>query len=255
LVWVPVGSDGGDNNVPITTNAPIRTNIAKHPLPSSLLIVPPSCSALEKRTPPSYVNGSKHLRGTITVTKYDELYGQFAAWNAALTQYEQHAELVMLNFYSGFRHYLGLGPTSDDRITLHRIDPTLDRPHKHIKVDHFANALCQDGDGSWRFGITVTVKDPNPSPLSSFVTVYFDILFTLRDVECEFQNADDRTRRFPCKCELGNENFPLHLQGTLDAYEYLVSVLESLFHLEPWKRPEKIPIGFDVSGHPKEDEP
>jgi hypothetical protein len=180
------------------------------------------------------------------VATYEELYLQFAAWHTALTQYEQHAALIMLDFFAGFCQYLGLDANTD-RVTLHKIDPRLERPQKHIKVDHFASALSQDNDGSWRFGITVTVQDPNPSPSSPFVNLYFDILFTLRDNECEFQNADDRTKSFPFKCEFGDDGLSLRLQGTQEAYEYLSSVPESLFRLEPWNRPEKIAIGIDLT--------
>ncbi len=190
------------------------------------------------------------------MTKFAELHAQFAAWDTALTQYQQNAQMVMLAFYSGFCQYLGHNPATDgDLITLHAIDPAAVGLSRHVEVDHFSKALSQDEDGVWQFGLSVTMKEgtlfeqvSNPQQgkevairMPHFGKFYFHIRFTLRDSECNFQNADDRTKSFPYKF------IKQTLLGPPDAYVYLAGILETVFRTKPGDPPVHQPIGFDIS--------
>jgi hypothetical protein len=180
------------------------------------------------------------------MTKFAELHAQFLAWDTALTQYEQNAQMVMLAFYSGFCQYLGHNPATDgDLITLHAIDPAAVGLSRHVEVDHFSKSLSQDEDGVWQFGFTVTMKEGTlfeqvsttqqgkevAIRMPHFGRFYFHIRFTLRDSECNFQNADDRTKSFPYKF------IEQTLLGPPDAYIYLAGILETVFRTSPVIRP------------------
>jgi hypothetical protein len=191
------------------------------------------------------------------VTRLAELHGQFVAWNTALIQHEQTATMVMLAFHSGFLKYLGYNPATDtDQITLNAIDPVGEGFSKYIEVDHFSKALSQDEDGVWQFGLTITlregtffaqVSDPQPGEtvaikMPHFGKFCFHIRFTLRDGECNFQNADDRTQlAFPFKF------VDQALYGPVDAYIYLAGILETVFRGKPGDPPAHQPIGFELS--------
>jgi hypothetical protein len=194
------------------------------------------------------------------MTKFAELHARFVAWDTALTQYEQKATMVMLGYYSGFCQYLGFDPTSGgDVITLHKIDPTATGLSKHVAVDHFSKALSQDDDGTWRFGLTVKMREGvlfdqvvNPDKGKEIVIkvphtseFYFDMRFTLRDDECNFQNAQDQTKSFPYKF------IEQTLYGPPDAYIYLAGILETVFSAKPGYPPVHQPLGFDYLVSPR----
>ena len=106
--------------------------------------------------------------------------------------------------------------------------------------------------GLWRFGLTIIMKegtlfsqvsDPQKGEevvirMPHFGKFYFYIRFTLRDDECNFQNADDQTKSFPYKL------IEQTLLGPPDAYIYLAGILETVFSAKPGYPPAQ-PLGFD----------
>src|SRR5580658_5259207 len=143
------------------------------------------------------------------MTIYESLSAQFHQWSFAQNEYERTASVLMVQFAEGFREYLGLSDesTSSEIVKLDKIDETQCGIASHIPVDNSFDALSYDSEGAWRFGIALNIGHPQ-----NWVNIYFDIRFTLGEHECEFQNALERTRRFPCK--LGE---PRNLG---DAYDY-----------------------------------
>ena len=74
---------------------------------------------------------------------------------------------------------------------------------------------------------------------------YFDMRFTLRDDECNFQNAQDQTKSFPYKF------IEQTLYGPPDAYIYLAGILETVFSAKPGYPPVHQPLGFDYLVSPR----
>jgi hypothetical protein len=191
------------------------------------------------------------------MTRLAELRSKFVAWDNALTQYNQTAMSVMLAFLNGFCKYLGYNPETDGKVfALHKIDFDANGRAQHVPIDDVSEALTQDADGIWHFGITMTLQEGmsfeqqvseaithgNSITITSphLANFYFHIKFSLRDVYCNFQNADDQTHMFAFTFV---DNV---LGGPPDAYIYFTGILETIFNTNPGEPPVQQPIGFDL---------
>jgi hypothetical protein len=147
-------------------------------------------------------------------------------------------------------------PATDGHVVdLHKINLAAEGLSQHVAVDHFSEALSQDDKGLWHFGITITLQEGTsfeqqlstaargkevPITMPRFARFYLHIQFSLRDTECNFQNARETTKTFPFKF---TNNI---LVGPPDAYAYLAGILDTIFRTKPGEPPVSQPIGFDL---------
>jgi hypothetical protein len=183
----------------------------------------------------------------IIVTKYDQLYKAFIQWDIEFGNLERRSVSAMLAFYGGFKRKLGFA-ASNDRIALHRIETNLSGVTNHTEVANFTDALVETGNGSYQFGMTVTLKGNNgeSAPRAErFIQFYLDIRFILRQDECEFWSGYGESQRFR---SLVNENDSgLSLRGKDDMFDYFIGEMKNVLRRKPWDQPETASIGFDLS--------
>src|SRR5690242_7877648 len=124
------------------------------------------------------------------MTKFNDLNAQYHTWKADLKKQEANALRVMIGFCNKFRFYLGLDPAFDQAVKFCKIisdDAGIDCK----EVVRSSEALTKEEDGSWRFGLSVTLREGIES-----ITFFLYLSFTINNNECVFTNLKDNTKTF-----------------------------------------------------------
>jgi hypothetical protein len=182
------------------------------------------------------------------MTIFDDLRRLYIAWSDRRRRYFNDSWQFVYHFAAGFGNYIGAPATYNEmssgnnpnRIpTRWYVEPLQaikdDGGEVHLKdAESHMDVVKWDGDGYWISGIRVMIDTAESAhPKEGFT---FLVRFTLRTGQSELQIGDEADGKFEIDAEKPDSFKP--------AYEYMVTLLQTLLDSPPWNISEKTQIGF-----------